>query len=198
MMSFLISCSHSPNEEKSAPLTVEPYLLNEHEQTLISKTAVQMMFFKLNGTLHENEDLELYVEEYQNGKPTKKLLMANEFREVKSIFQNTIISFGYVDDTNMNNEENKIEWIIGTPSGNIRAASEVENIQAYSFNHNIFEKIPLKKNEPTIIGAWYGTKKGPLSTNDRSEDGSLPKAIQESDLAYVFVVKLVDDDQVES
>lgn len=54
VMVLLTGCNFS--NTKKDEIMIEPYQLNEEEEKLTTKTGVTMIFFKLNGSLKENED----------------------------------------------------------------------------------------------------------------------------------------------
>lgn len=59
----------------NAKITIKPYNMSKKESLLISKTGVgQIEFFKLNGTLKEDDDLQFSVEVFENGKFKEELL----------------------------------------------------------------------------------------------------------------------------
>lgn len=67
--------------------------MSEKERLLINKTDVsQIEFFKLNGFLKEEEDLQFSVEVYENGLLKNELLKTNG--EIQTNYKDSLISFG--------------------------------------------------------------------------------------------------------
>jgi len=187
-MIFFAGCSFSNDDVNE--ITIEPYQLNEEEQKLVSITGVNMNFFKLNGSLKENEDLNLYIQEYKNGEPSN-FKMLTELRTENTSFDNETISIGY-NSFSLEGNESLYNWIIGSPSGSSSATSYVKNIKSSSFLTTISEKVNLKRNEPVIIGIWGGTKNGLIPTGLVSGNGELSEDFQKIDVAYVFMIELVE------
>ena len=56
-------------------MTIESYNINKKEKVLVSKTGVeQIEFFKINGTLKEDDELQFSVDVFKNGKFAEELL----------------------------------------------------------------------------------------------------------------------------
>ena len=96
IFTLLLTGCAGVEKEKSSPnakITMEPYNMSEKESLLISKTGVgQIEFFKLNGTLREDDDLQFSVEVFENGKFKEELLKT--WDELETNYKNSLISFG--------------------------------------------------------------------------------------------------------
>ncbi|MEO4052448.1 hypothetical protein [Solibacillus sp. CAU 1738] len=87
--------------------------MSEKERLLISKTGVeQIEFFKLNGTLKEDDDLQFSVEVFEKGKFKEELLKTWDGPETK--YKDSLISFG-ISDTR--DEDHSLKLINGIPTG---------------------------------------------------------------------------------
>ncbi|MEX3625889.1 hypothetical protein VVS20_26050, partial [Viridibacillus arvi] len=74
---LLTGCAGVEKDKTSSnsKITIEPYNLSEKESLLISKSGVEhIKFFKLNGTLAEDDDLQISVEVFEKGKFKEELL----------------------------------------------------------------------------------------------------------------------------
>ncbi|MEK5332668.1 hypothetical protein [Lysinibacillus sp. FSL W8-0992] len=98
---FLLSgCAGGEKDITSlnSKITIESYNMSEKESLLISKTGVENIeFFKLNGTLSEEDDLQFSVEVYKKGKLEEELLKSSG--TIEKNYQDSFISFG-VSDSN--------------------------------------------------------------------------------------------------
>lgn len=96
ILSFLlVGCEvlEKENPLKDTTFTIKSYNLSEKERLLINKTDVsQIEFFKLNGFLKEEEDLQFSVEVYENGILKNELLKTNG--EIQRNYKDSLISFG--------------------------------------------------------------------------------------------------------
>lgn len=173
--------------EKEKPLsntniTIEPYNMSEKERLLISKTGVeQIEFFKLEGELKEDEDLQFSVEVYEKGKLKEELLTTSD--EPNTKFEDSFISFGI---SNINNENPSLKLIAGTPFG-LATTNYSNNMTSFSFNKLVGKKVTLEKNKPFYLVAWVGTTKNELRSVG-SENGELPTGIEESEVALLYRV----------
>lgn len=164
----------------NAEITIEPYNISEQESVLISKTGVdQIEFFKLDGNLKEDEDLQFTVEVYEKGKMKEELLTASD--EPNTKFEDSIISFGI---NNLNDEDHSLELITGIPTG-LAATNYSTNMTLSSFRKLVDEKVILEKNKPVYLAMWVGTTKNELSTVG-SENGELPADIEEVETALLY------------
>jgi hypothetical protein len=180
--------------EKEKPLsnknlTIEPYQLSEKESLLISKTGVrQIEFFKLNGTLKKDDDLQFSVEVFENGKFKEELLKTSD--EPGTKFKDSLISFGIND---IENEGHSLKLITGIPSG-LASASYSNNLTISSFSLLVDKKVTLEKNKAFYLAAWQGTTKNSLSPIE-SENGELPKGIDEIETAILYKVLWTDHEK---
>ena len=94
----------------------------------------QIEFFKLNGTLKEEDDLQFSVEVYENGKFKEELLKSWGVIETK--YKDSFISFGISD---LRNEEHSIKLLSGIPSG------VVTKFYSNNMTGNAFRKLVGKK-----------------------------------------------------
>ncbi len=181
-------------KEKDKPLpnakvTIEPYNMSEKERLLISKTGVeQIEFFKLEGDLKEDDDLQFAVEVYENGKFKEELLTTSD--EPKTKYEDSIISFGI---SNINPENLSLKLITGTPSGLV-TANYSNNMTSSSFSKLVGEKVSLEKNKPVYLVAWVGTTKNELRSVG-SENGKLPAGIEEAEIALLYRVIWTDNEK---
>ncbi|MFO1446044.1 hypothetical protein KDN24_23140 [Bacillus sp. Bva_UNVM-123] len=173
---------HSSN----AKITIEPYDLSEKESLLISKTGVeQIEFFKMEGALKEEDDLQFAVEEYVNGKLKEELLTTSN--EPNEKFKDSFISFGI---SNSLDEDHSLKLIAGIPSG-LATTMYPNNMTSSSFSKLVGEKVTLEKNKPVYLAAWLGTTQNRLRSVG-SENGELPQGIKEAELALLFRVLWTD------
>lgn len=168
-------------------LNIESYSLSEKEKLLISKTGVQQIeFFKLNGTLKDEDDLQFSVEVYENGKFKEELLKS--YGAIETNYKNSIISFGVSDN---GGEEHSLKLLIGIPSG-LTSTSYENNMTGHAFTKLIGKKITLEKDKPSYIAAWLGTTKNSLRTVG-DENGEIPEAIEDYELTFLFKVLWTDN-----
>jgi hypothetical protein len=185
---LLTGCAGVEKEKSlsNAKLTIESYNISEKESLLISKTGVgQIKFFKLNGTLNEDDDLQFSVEVFENGKYKEELLKTSDEPETK--FKDSIISFGISD---IENEGHSLKLIAGIPTG-MASTNYLNNMTISSFSLLVDKKVTLEKNKPVYLAAWLGTSKGGLNSVE-SENGELPKGIDEIETAILYKVLLTD------
>jgi hypothetical protein len=180
--------------EKEKPLsntkiTIESYNMSEKESLLISKTGVgQIEFFKLNGTLKEDDDLQFSVEVFENGKFKEELIKTSDEQETK--FKDSLISFGISD---IGNEGHSLKLITGIPSG-LASTNYSNNMTTSSFSLFVDKKVTLEKNKPVYLAAWLGTTKNRLSSVE-SENGELPKGIDEVETALLYRVLWMNNEK---
>lgn len=171
----------------NAKITIEPYNMSEKEKLLVSKTGIeQIAFFKLEGNLKEDDDLQFTVEVYENGKLKEELLTTSD--EPKTQFKDSIISFGI---SNFNDKDQSLKLITGIPSG-LATTYYSNNMTSSSFSQLIGEKVTLEKSKPIYLAAWVGTTKNKLSSVG-SENGELPAGIEEAELALLYRVLWTDN-----
>ena len=167
-------------------ITIESYNMNEKEKLLVSKTGVeQIEFFKLNGTLKEDDELQFSVDVFKNGKFVEELLNTWDGDETK--YQDSFISFGI---NSIENEDHSIELIAGIPSG-LTSTVYSNNMTSSSFSKLVGENVTLEKNKPVYLAAWLGTTKNELSTGG-GETGELPSGIEDAELAFLYKVLWTD------
>ena len=170
-------------------ITIEPYNLSEKERLLVSKTGVdQIEFFKLEGNLKEDDDLQFAVEVYENGKHKEELLTTSDEPQAK--YEDNIISFGI---SNIKPEDQSLKLIAGIPSGLV-TANYSNNMTFSSFSKLVGEKVTLEKNKPVYLIAWVGTTKNELRSVG-SENGELPSGIEEAEIALLYRVIWTDNEK---
>lgn len=190
---MLTGCTIIEKEKETSPvkkLTIEPYYLSEKESLLISKTGVELIeFFKLKGTLKEDDDLQFSVEVFENGKFKEVLLHTSIEPETK--FKDSLISFGLcnLEDTG----QSDIKLLAGLPTG-LATASYPNNMTSSSFSTLIDKNITLERNNPVYLSAWLGTTKIQLPSAE-SENGKLPEAIKEAELSFLYKVVWIDNER---
>lgn len=182
----LIGCAGEEKSPSKTKLTIEYYDMSDKESLLISKTGVdQIEFFKLNGTLKEEDDLQISVEVFENGKFKEELLKSRDELETK--FKDSIISFGISDSKD---EDDSLKLIKGIPSGRVTKFYS-NNMTFSSFGKLIEEKVTLEKNKPVYLTAWIGTTKDELSSGGEL-NGELPSDIEDTELAFLYKVLWTD------
>ena len=173
----------------NAKITIEPYNMSEKESSLISKTGIEYIeFFKLEGTLKEEDDLQFAVELYENGKFKETLL--NTSNEPKAKFKDSLISFGISNGWDNNSS---LKLVTGTPSGLV-TKNYSNNMTSSSFSTLVGKKITLEKNKPVYLAAWIGTTKHGLHSVD-SKNGKLPEDIKEAEIAMLYRVLWTDNEK---
>ena len=169
----------SPSNMK---ITIESYNMSEKERLLISKTGVeQIEFFKLNGTLKEEGDLQFSVEVFEKGKFKEELLKTWDGPKTK--YKDSLISFGISD---IRDEDHSLKLINGIPSG-LSTTNYSNNMTSSSFSKLVGEKVTLEKNKPVYLAAWLGTTKSELSSGG-GENGEIPSGIEKTELAFLYKV----------
>lgn len=181
-----VETEKSPSNSK---LTIESYNMSQKETLLISKTGVeQIEFFKLNGTLKEDDDLQFSVEVFENGKFKEELLKTRDELETK--YNDSLISFGIIDNRD---EDHSLKLLNGIPSG-VATTFYSNNMTISSFGLLIDGKMTLEKNKPIYLTAWLGTTKNTLSS-DGARTGELPLGIEEAELAFIYKVLWTDKEK---
>jgi len=185
---LLTGCAEVEKDKTSsnAKITIEPYNMSEKESLLISKSGVEHIeFFKLNGTLAEDDDLQFSVEVFEKGKFKEELLKT--WDDPEKNYKDTLISFGISD---FNDEVRPLKLISGIPSG-LATTNYSNKMTSSSFSNLVGEKVTLKKNKPVYLVAWLGTTKNELRSVG-SENGELPASISETELAFLYRVLWTD------
>ena len=176
----------SPSKTK---ITIESYNLSEKERVLIRKTGVeQIEFFKLNGTLKEEDDLQFSVEVYENGKFKEELL--NSWGASETKYKDRLISFGVSD---ISGEEHSIKLLSGVPSG-LTSRFYSSNMTGFAFGKLIGKKVTLEKDKPIYLAGWLGTTKNSLRSVEE-QDGELPEAVEEYELTFLYKVLWTNKDR---
>lgn len=193
IFTLLISgCSdkEQKNTLTNKKMTIEPYDLSEKETLLISKTDVGYIeFFKLNGSLTDEDDLQFSVEVYENGTFKEELLKSWDAPETK--YKDSILSFGI----SAIKEENKsFKLINGIPSG-LATTNYPNNMTSSSFSRLVDKKVTLEINKPIYLAVWQGTTKNVLHSVG-SENGELPEGLDETELAFLYKVLLSNKEKV--
>jgi hypothetical protein len=189
---LLTACAGVEKEKplSNKNLTIKPYQLSEKESLLISKTGVrQIEFFKLNGTLKKDDDLQFSVEVFENGKFKEELLKTSD--EPGTKFKDSLISFGINDKEN---EGHSLKLIAGIPSGLASTNYSKNNMTISSISLLVDKKVTLEKNKPVYLAAWLGTTKNSLSSIE-SDNGELPKGINEVEIAILYKVLWTDHEK---
>lgn len=193
LLTFILAgCSGEKPGDAISKITIEPYTMNEQESLLVSKTGVgHIEYFKLNGTLGEEEDLEMSVEVYENGKFKEELLKTWGALDKK--YKDSLISFGMSEFQGEDDSVKSLKLISGIPSG-LSTTNYSTNMTAYSFGNLIGDKITMKKNEPVYLAAWAGTTKNELRSIG-SINGELPEGIGEYETALLYKVVWTSKDK---
>ena len=183
LMVLITGCSNEVEDSEShSKVSIESYSLSEHESELISKTGVgQIEYFKLNGVLAEEEELQFSVEVYVNGKLKSEQLKS--YGDVEKNYKDTLISFGISD---YNDEKRSFKLISGIPSG-LATTNYPNNMTSFTFNKLVKGTIKLKKDVPAYLASWQGTTKDELRS-DLNENGELPENITETELVFLYKV----------
>lgn len=188
---LLTGCVGVEKDKTSAntKITIEPYKLSEKESLLISKSGVEFIeFFKLNGTLAEDDDFQISVEVYEQGEFKEELLKT--WGDPEKNYKDCLISFGISD---FNDENPPLKLLSGIPSGLV-TTNYSNNMTSSSFSNLIGEKVTIKKNKPGYLAAWIGTTKDELRSVG-SENGELPAGIEEAELAFLYRVIWTDKEK---
>ncbi|MGD6968523.1 hypothetical protein ACQCVP_19060 [Rossellomorea vietnamensis] len=173
------------SEKDSSTISIKPYTLSEEEQNLISKTGVDaILFFKLDGKLAEEEDLQFAMEIYKDGVLTEDQVYIKG--QVEKEFNDDLISFGF------NRQENELYFLSGMVNGLLENLHDVEGIDSSSFTSFINDEKKLVKDEAVYLGSWIGSKGNELEGLSINEDGSLSDDVKTADAAFVFKVMLAD------
>ena len=136
---FLTGCADV--EEKSpskTKITIESYNVSEKEKLLISKTGVEHIeFFKMNGTLKVDDDLQFSVEVFEKGKFKEEVLKTMD--EIETKYKDSLISFGISD---IIDGDHSLKLINGVPSG-LATTYYSNNMTSSSFSKLVGEKVNL-------------------------------------------------------
>ena len=185
---LLAGCVDEAKEESPSKtnLTIKSYSVSEKEKLLISKTGVQQIeYFKLNGTLKEEDDLQFSVEVYENGKFKEEGIKS--LGAIETNYKDSLISFGVND---IGGEEPSLKLLIGIPAG-LSSMSYENNMTGFAFTKLIGEEITLEKNKPSYLAAWLGTTKNSLHTVGEV-NGELPEEVEEYELVFLYKVLWTD------
>lgn len=185
---LLTGCVDEAKDESPSKtnLTIESYSVSEKEKLLISKTGVQNIeYFKLNGTLKKEDDLQFSVEVYENGKFKEEGIKS--LGAIQTNYKDSLISFGVVDN---GGEEPSLKMLFGIPAG-LSSMSYENNMTGVAFVKLIGEKITLEKDKPKYLAGWFGTTKNELRTVGEAQ-GELPEAIEDYELVYLYKVLWTD------
>ncbi|PYF06239.1 hypothetical protein [Ureibacillus chungkukjangi] len=189
---LLTGCADVEKSPSNTKLTIKSYSMSENQSLLISKTGVeQIEFFKLNGTLKEEDDLQFSVEVFENGKFKEELLKT--WDEVQTIYEDSIISFGISDSREGEGEsegDRSLKLLNGIPSG-LATTLYPNSMTVSTFSKLIEGEITLEKNKPIYLAAWLGTTKNELRSGGGG-DGELPAGIEEAELAFIYKVLWTD------
>ena len=186
---LLTGCGGKDSISSNTKITIEPYNMSEKERLLISKTDVSNIeFFKLNGTLAEDDDLQISVEVYEQGVFKEELLLTRGDSERS--YKDSLMSFGMAD---LNDESRPLKLMSGFASG-LFTTNYSSQMTSSSFGNLISEKITLQKNKPVYLVEWIGTTKDELRSVS-SEEGELPAGIEEAELAFLYKVVWTDKEE---
>ena len=197
LISFILlatGCAGANKEQTPAStnLTVKPYILNEKEKKLISKTdTANIEFFKLNGTLKKGDDIQYTIVLYEKGKFKQNMLVS--FGELENIFRDEIISFG---TSEMETKNHSLKLLEGVPNG-LNTTELSHRMTAWSLSSLIHKKVALKKNKPVYLAGWFGTTKNSLRSLS-SESGELPEGLKETEIALLYKIEWTDAQEEES
>lgn len=184
---ILAGCSDKMSN--STNITIEPYSLSEKERLLISKTGVEHIeYFKLNGTLSEDDDIQLSVEVYEQGTFKEELLKT--YGDIEKNHKDSLLSFGVSD---FNDENRPLKLIAGIPAG-LASTSYSSAMTSFSFSSLVNEKITVEKNKPVYLAAWQGTTKNELRAGVDG-DGELPEGIDEAELVFLYKFVWTNQDE---
>ena len=153
---LLAGCVDEAKEKSPSKtnLTIESYGVSEKEKLLVSKTGVQHIeYFKVNGTLKKEDDLQFSVEVYENGKFKEEGIKSRG--AIETNYKDSFISFGVND---ICGEEPSLKLLIGIPAG-LSSMSYENNMTGFVFTKLIGEEITLEKDKPSYFAAWLGTTK---------------------------------------
>ena len=185
---LLTGCVNEAKDESPSKtnLTIESYSVSEKEKLLISKTGVQNIeYFKVNGTLKKEDDLQFSVEVYENGKFKEEGIKS--LGAIRTNYKDNLISFGVIDNAS---EEPSLKLLVGIPDG-LSSMSYENNMTGFSFGKLVGEEITLEKDKPKYIAGWFGTTTNELRTVGEA-DGELPEVIKDYELVYLYKVLWTD------
>lgn len=185
---LLTGCVDETKEKKPSitNITIESYNVSEEEKILIRKTGVeQIEYFKLNGTLIEEDDLQFSIEIYENGKLKEDQLKS--FGAIETNYKDSLISFAVI------NEEQTSKMLMGIPSG-LTSMTYANNMTGFAFGKLIGEKITLEKDKPIYLAGWLGTTKNELRSVG-VDNGVLPEEVKDYELAFLYKVLWTDNEK---
>ena len=185
---LLTGCVDEAKEESSSEtnLTIESYSVSQKEKILINKTGVQQIeYFKLNGALKKEDDLQFSVEVYESGKFKEEGIKS--LGAIETNYKDRIISFGVHD---LGGEEPSLKLLIGIPGG-LSSTTYTNNMTGVAFTKLVAEEITLEKDKPSYLAAWFGATKNSLHTVGEV-NGELPEEVEEYELVYLYKVLWTD------
>jgi hypothetical protein len=186
LFGVLLLAGCAGGKDGNSNISIKPYSLNEEEQALISKTGVDgITFFKLDGTLKKEEDLQFAMEVYKDGKLIEDQVYTKG--QVENEFDQALISYGF------NRQEEQLHFLHGLVNGLLEQTHDLDGIDSNSFTTLITEKKRLIKDEAVYLTAWIGSRGNMLAVPSLNGDGSLlSQELYDTDAAYVFKVTLTD------
>ena len=185
---LLTGCVDEAKDESPSKtnLTIESYSVSDKEKLLISKTGVQHIeYFKVNGTLKKEDDLQFSVEVYENGKFKEEGIKSRG--AIQTNYKDSLISFGAMDN---GGEEPSLKMLFGIPAG-LSSTTYTNNMTGYAFTKLIGEEITLEKDKPSYIAGWFGTATNSLRTIGEI-NGKLPEGLEDYELVYLYKVLWTD------
>jgi hypothetical protein len=184
LLVLLAGCSGVKDENST--ISIKPHSLSEDEEVLISKTGVDaIQFFRINGTLKEEEDLQFAVEIYKDGRLTEDQVYT--MGQVEKEFKQGLISYGF------DRQGDQLIFLNGIINGLLEQKYDLDGTDSSSFTSLINEKKTLIKDEAVYLTAWIGSKGNMLAVPSLNGDGSLlSQELYDTDAAYVFKVTLTD------
>ncbi|WP_088009174.1 hypothetical protein [Indiicoccus explosivorum] len=171
-------------------LTIEPVELEEEEQALINKTAMETFhLYEVDGTIPEGADLVIKAEHYVNGEPANDLFAVGAFLE--ETLDEALFSFG--KSTVIGGAE---AFVIGTPSGKSESYTETESdgMQA-TWGGLLTGETELELEKP-LYTAYYAKESGNgiRSGNYLTPAGELNlEGIREFEHFYVMSMTLTEE-----
>ncbi len=186
---LITGCTSKTSEElfepqKATTLTIKPHKLNKQEIDLVNHTGIDYIdFYELDGTLKGNDDIHLVVDVYEKGKLVEEQPFTSNV--VQYSYDHSIWSIG------LNKQDNFLEIIHGVEDGYMSSSHEVQ-VQGYTMDSLLTEKVKLKKNKPVPLFAWAGTNGNGISSINLDENGNPAGGIGDSDLAYVYKIILTE------
>ncbi len=184
---LLTGCVDETKSPSKTNLKIESFKVSEKEKILIQKTGVDRIeYFKLNGTLKEEDDLQFSVDVYENGEFKEESLKS--LGAIETSYKDSILSFGVIRA-----HEQTIELLSGIPAG-LATTSHENNMKGSTFTKLIDKKVTLEKDKPIYLAAWLGTTKNSLRTVG-GQNGELPEAIEDYELVFLYKVLWTDKEK---